>query len=73
MDKREASMLKKQAAGPDVPITGKTYAEKTKQAFEVKDLRANLSTFKSLQGIMVEHARLMSWLWGGAAAVGLIA
>ena len=44
------------------PLSGKTLAEKTKAAFDAKKIEPSFSSFKSLQSIMIEHARLMSWL-----------
>jgi len=44
------------------PITGKPLAEKAKMAFDAKKITASLNSFKSFQAIMIEQARLMSWL-----------
>lgn len=44
------------------PLSGKNLAEKTKAAFDAKKIDPSFSSFKSLQSIMIEHARLMGWL-----------
>lgn len=45
------------------PITGKAYAAKVTEAFDPKKVKDPVSAFKSFQAIMIEHARLMSWLY----------
>jgi hypothetical protein len=44
------------------PITGKAYASAATKLFDQKKLTASPQTFKSFQQIMIEQARLMSWL-----------
>ena len=47
---------------PAHPITSKSLTQKTKEAFDAKKLTTSMSTFKSFQSILIEQAKLMSWL-----------